>query len=150
MWLILEGLDTSVQLLQGPPGTGKTQTTAVSALVRTAVPGLPAGSIVVIAAPTHTAVDNLLTRTAEIEGSVRAAAIKAGMTIPAVTLAKVHSSDAETPLQPVGRDWQAHACANDLSRSRKAGVAIVGGTTGALLKMAETLGGTAAFRNGGF
>lgn len=147
---VVEGLDTTVQLLQGPPGTGKTQTTAVAALFRAAVSGFRRGAIILVAAPTHTAVDNLLIRIAEIEAAVAAAAGDAGINMPSFALAKVHSSDPKEHLAPHAEDWSATACANDMKRARRSGVAIVGGTTSALLKMVEKLESSAAFRGSGF
>jgi hypothetical protein len=58
---VMEGLRTRVQLLQGPPGTGKTTTTALSVLVR-AMCHVKAGGIILLAAHTHRAVDELLKR----------------------------------------------------------------------------------------
>src|SRR5919197_4887222 len=50
--------ETRLLSVQGPPGTGKT-VTAAAAVVGEAVV-LPAGSLVLVSAPTHTAVDYLM------------------------------------------------------------------------------------------
>ncbi|MCC5812510.1 MAG: AAA family ATPase [Ectothiorhodospiraceae bacterium] len=144
---VLDGLDVTVQLLQGPPGTGKTQTTAIAVQVRSMM-SLRPGSIVLVAANTHTAVDNLLIRIAAVEEAVGAAARAQGLHATPLSVAKVHSSDASEQLPaPVG-NLPANSCARAVGQARRDGVAVLGGTTSALLSMAQKLSSTAKFQNG--
>jgi hypothetical protein len=137
---ILDGLESRVQLLQGPPGTGKTMTTAVAALLR-AAHGLEAGDIVLVAANTHTAVDNLLRRIQAVEPAVTRAAARAGMRPPRVKVAKVHSSPPITdPLGPPAIDFVFRPSVRIVNRERAGAVLVIGGTTSALLKLAGELG----------
>lgn len=144
---ISEGLDTTVQLLQGPPGTGKTLSTAVAILTRI-ICELDVGGIVIVAGTTHTAVDNLLNQTTRLIDSVSNAAEGCGLTLPPVVVGKVHSSDSEEQLAAPIENIRAQRCAAAMRTIRQRGVAVVGGTTNALLKMAGTLSGTAQYRNG--
>jgi hypothetical protein len=165
----LAGLGTRVQLLQGPPGTGKTQTTAATVLLRILArrrAGTPKsraaaarpGDIVLIAAHTHNAVDELLTRLCRVIDPFRNACTEAGRPLPFTTFAKVFSSGDPTalrtvvdkatgrtlPVQPLSAD----SCAARIKDYRKNGILVIGGTTSAILKMAEKLAGTAAFPSG--
>ena len=87
---VIGGLGSRVQLLQGPPGTGKTQTTSASVLVRSAA-RLQPGSLVLIAANTHTAVDTLARRLYEVERPIRDAMEANGIALPPVQIARAHT-----------------------------------------------------------
>ncbi|UJB68552.1 AAA family ATPase [Acaryochloris sp. 'Moss Beach'] len=150
----IEGLSARVQLLQGPPGTGKTATTAAATLLRILaqrqiqrVGNRNLGDIVLIAANTHTAVDNLLQRLDGIRERFRNTAEAVGFSLPAIRLSKAHSS---VPNRPVGgsvEDFSADSCVKKIKDLRTDAVLIIGGTTASLLKMTNKLNGSAAFRN---
>lgn len=136
---VINGLNSRVQLLQGPPGTGKTQTTAAAILARIAA-RLQTGAIVLVAANTHTAVDTVARRISDVHQPMRAALASAGVTMPPIRIAKVHtSSDDGNPLEPYGEDIQAAPSATKVKELRRNAVVILTGTTGALLKMAKEL-----------
>lgn len=144
------GLSATVQLMQGPPGTGKTQTTALAVLLRAAAQLHP-GAIVVVGAHTHVAVDTLLRRIADLEGGARTELARAGLTLPPIRIAKVHSSAPTEPTGAWATDIAAASSFRMLETLRRGGVAIVGGTTSALLKMFDSLDGKVLWsRQGGF
>lgn len=137
---VLSGLMSSVQLLQGPPGTGKTMTTAVAVLARVLCRS-NSGNCVLLAANTHTAVDTLLSRVQELRESFFDLAKPHGFEPPRVFVAKVRSSDIDHvgyPIELIAADDQGLA---RLHSARSNGVAIVGGTTASLLKLAEKTSG---------
>jgi hypothetical protein len=134
----IDGLESTVQLLLGPPGTGKTTTTAVATLLRI-LAGRCNGDIVLIAAHTHTAVDTLLKRIDWLVTSFAEAVEAAGLTMPSVRLAKVHSSVVQEPSGGGIQDIIARPCAKVINQSRRDSVLVIGGTTGAVLKMADEL-----------
>ncbi len=142
----LAGLNATVQLLQGPPGTGKTATSAVAVLTRV-LARLHSGNVVLISAHTHTAVDTLLERIAGLLPGFRAAAESLDLTLPALTLTKVHSS-APTATSAGGIEhFSADSCTNRVNGWRGRSVLLVGGTTSAILKMVKNLGNSARYRN---
>lgn len=147
---VMEGLETCVQLLKGPPGTGKTVTTAASILARIAA-RLRTGGIVLVAAHTHLAVQTLMGRLELYLDSFRAEAARQGLEMPPITLSRCHSSD---PPPDVGaiRNFPSRPCATLVGGWMRNGVLVIGGTTSALLKMAEELCQRGPFRNiaGGF
>ena len=150
----IEGLSARVQLLQGPPGTGKTTTTAAATLLRILyrrqiqrVGNRNLGEVVLIAANTHTAVDNLLRRIDGIIERFRNAAETAGFTMPAVRLSKAHSSQPDNPVGGSVEDFSAGSCVKAIKDLRTDAVLIIGGTTASLLKMVDKLNASAAFRN---
>ena len=142
----LEGLSTRVQLLQGPPGTGKTTTTAISTLLRV-LARRQRGDVVIVSAHTHTAVDNLLMRLDGLVDVFSAHAASRGLQFPRLVLAKVHSSQVEDPLGGRIRDFVSKPCVKFVNDARRDGVLVVGGTTGALLKMARELSERRPFRD---
>lgn len=154
---VLDGLSTRVQLLQGPPGTGKTATTAAAALLRILarravhqVGQQLVGDIVLIAANTHTAVDNLLRRIDALLPELEAAVVNLDLSMTPVKLAKVHSSPQDVQQKPVGGsvvDFSADSCANQVKKLRKQAVLVIGGTTASILKMVNALNKTAVFQN---
>src|SRR5262249_41241697 len=116
------------------------------------------GDIVLIAAHTHNAVDELLTRLCLVRDGFIKAAAEAGRPFPFSVFAKVSSSagqmapltvtiDEDTgatkplPVQTIAAD----TCASKIKDFRRNAVLVIGGTTSAILKMAEKLTGTAAF-----
>lgn len=139
-----DGLEARIQLLQGPPGTGKTTTSSVATLLRI-LARRSVGDIVLIAAHTHTAIDNLLLRISELLPSFRDHATRVGAPLPELRLTKVLSSD-DSP-QPGGgiEVFLAKPSARFVSNARRAAVLVIGGTTGAVLKMAKELGGKRPF-----
>jgi AAA domain len=168
----LTGLLSRVQLLQGPPGTGKTQTTAAALLLRILArmkEGVPkrgstpavAGDIILIAAHTHNAVDELLARLCLVIDPFRRAVAAAGRRLPFTVFAKVFSSkDQLEPLTVVEDETTgkmkrlpvellaADSCTSKIKDYRKNAVLVIAGTTSAILKMAHELDGTAAFPSG--
>jgi predicted metalloenzyme YecM len=136
---VLDGLDSRVQLLQGPPGTGKTMTSAVSVVLR-AAHRLQTGDVLLVAANTHTAVNNLLNRVQAVAPAVQEAAAQAGVRMPRLTVAKVHSSPPfSDPLGPPGLDFFSRPSVRIVNRERAGAVLVVGGTTSAVLKLAAEL-----------
>lgn len=142
--VIVEGMQHRLQLVQGPPGTGKTMLTSIAVLAR--VLGLHGtGTVILVAANTHTAVDTLLLRIAgEVERfTTQAEAVK--LRCPQLTLAKLISNDDPPPegLQALNPN----TCLNQLKTWRKTSTVIIGGTSSALLKMVERgLNSKAAFQ----
>jgi hypothetical protein len=135
---ILDGLNTTVQLLQGPPGTGKTMTLSGSILTRI-LARRSHGDIVLIAANTHTAVNNLLERIDTALSTFVAHARSVGLSVPTITLSKVHTSKiAEVPSGNI-TNIVAKPSARDVNRMRRDSVLVIGGTTPAVLKLAEEL-----------
>lgn len=133
----LDGLETRVQLLQGPPGTGKTQTTALAVLLRV-MTQLEEGAVVLVGAPTHTAVDTLLERIGFLVDDFRAHIESSGFSLPPLVLSKVVSGEAGEPSSDSFSDFgvdEAKAFIEECADS----VLIIGGTTSALLKLADRL-----------
>lgn len=134
----VDGLETRVQLIQGPPGTGKTTTTALAVLLRVLASGKP-GDIVLLAAHTHTALDNLLERIDRYRDAFAAHATANGHRVLPVRLVKVHTND---PTQHVVGGAVENLPAALLGTKKKltelstGGVAVIGGTTAGLLKLA--------------
>jgi hypothetical protein len=143
---VLDGLDSRVQLLQGPPGTGKTMTTAAATLVRISA-RRAAGDVILLAANTHTAVDELLGRLDLVVDSLTAHAAKYGISMPRVRLSKVHSSQVEDPRGGRIEDFVSSPSATFVNNRRKDAVLVVAGTTGAVLKLAKELSERAPFRD---
>lgn len=141
---ILDGLMTRVQALQGPPGTGKTTTTALAVLTRI-LARRNTGDIVLIGANTHTAVDTLLSAIERLLPEFERQVEAHGLRIPFISLAKVHSSKppiATGGIGAVGADRPLTPVQNMTKES----VAILGGTTSAILKMAGNLNKGAKFQ----
>lgn len=140
----VHGLKTRIQLLQGPPGTGKTETTAIATFLRI-LARRAIGDIVIIAAHTHTAVDNLLRRLDSLKPIFEQQATCWGLKIPPIQLSKVHSSQIESPLRGSIKDFVSKPCIKQVNQMRSNSVLVIGGTTSAILKMAEELGNRQAF-----
>lgn len=150
---ILDGLDTRIQLLQGPPGTGKSATTSVAVLMRI-LNRCDVGNVVLVAAHTHTAVDNLLNKIAQNKEEFLQCSSQEGFKCPSITIAKVHSNRekmAEQPAPDPIENINAESCRRIVDNLTKNSVAIIGGTTGTILKMANELDGGKQYKNlGGF
>ncbi len=147
---VVDGLATRVQLLQGPPGTGKTTTTALAVLVR-AMCHVKAGGIVLLAAHTHRAVDELLARIDRYAAAFRHHATAGGTSIPALRLVKVHSGEPSGGQVSAGVEDFA---VSDLKTKKKlteltdGTVLVVGGTTAGLLKLAGEVGKLKTYNGG--
>ncbi len=138
--LIVDGLESRIQLVQGPPGTGKTTVTSLALLSRILMNQAP-GAIVLVAAHTHTAVDLVLARLRqEFTGFARQAG-EAGLKMPRLAVRKVSSSgDASDDTLPASN------CVNLLKRLQGEGVVVLGSTVGTLLKLVEGLNKAAAYK----
>ncbi|EKS34237.1 AAA domain-containing protein [Afipia broomeae] len=134
---VIQGLSTRVQLLKGPPGTGKTVTTATSILTK-AASSLRPGSVVLMAANTHQAMDTLLRRIARFTDSYRQEALRQGLEPSPIILTQVHSSNPPADQNGI-INFVAKPCATKVNRWMQEGVLLIGGTTGAILKMAQEL-----------
>jgi hypothetical protein len=143
---LLEGLTTKIHLLQGPPGTGKTTTTATAILSRIAARH-KVGSVLLISANTHTAVDTLLQRISRIQKGFHDQAVIKGITFPTVHLVKMHSSSQNAESVTGAMDWFESNCTSNIKKMLKTGVIIIGGTTNALLKMSDKLSPSASYRH---
>lgn len=132
------GLSTRVQLLQGPPGTGKTTTTAAAAMLRI-LARRQTGDCVLLAAHTHTAVDTFLRCIDTTVDRFRAHASANGMTLPPIVLTKVHSSQVSEVTGGRIQDFLSRPSARFVNNERRSAVLVIGGTTGALLKLATEL-----------
>lgn len=144
---IIKGLNTRIQLLQGPPGTGKTETTAIATFLRI-LARRTAGDIVLITAHTHTAVDNLLLRLDKLLPTLQEHANDYQLSVPPIKLSKVHSKEIKRTGGNI-TDFSAESCFEKINnvRGKKTAkkitiyncIAVIGGTTGAILKMLNTL-----------
>ena len=142
---ILGGVAARVQLLQGPPGTGKTQTTAASVLARIAL-RCQVGSIVLLAATTHTAVDTLLNRIHDLEGAIGAGLTAAGTPLPPLRFVRVNDDPTE-PAPPWRTDVRTNAGVRELKAMSDASTLIVAGTTNGVLKLARYLAPKTSWRD---
>lgn len=146
----VEGLGTRVQLIQGPPGTGKTTTTALAVLLRVLAAGKP-GDVVLLAAHTHTALDNLLERIDRYRAAFANHAAANGHRVLPLRLVKVHTND---PTQHVVGGSVENLPAALLGTKKKltelssGGVAVIGGTTAGLLKLAGAVEKLKTFNGG--
>lgn len=151
---VIEGLATRIQLLQGPPGTGKTETTAAATLLRIlarrrvrAEGRKQLGDIILIAAHTHTAVNNLLQRIDRVLPFFVNAVSHVGLTMPYVHLSKVNAKDEELPLLgPNIHSFPTKSCLRRIQELRNGSVLIIGGTTSAILKMTQELESKSTFK----
>jgi len=146
---IIEGLSTRIQLLQGPPGTGKTVTTAISLLLRILARREP-GDIVLVSANTHTALNNLLTRIDEYLEQFQEICRLSNCPLPSISLAKVHSSrpSEDDIFGESIRHFPSRSSRTPVRELTREGVAVIGGTTSALLKMYEELVNGSQFSRG--
>jgi len=133
----VEGLQSRIQLIQGPPGTGKTETTAIAIFLRI-LARWESGDIVLIAAPTHTAVDTLLLRLEKRLSILQQHAASLGLPIPPITLIRVDASDPHKFLGTCIQNYESTK-ATGLNQLRSNSVLVVGGTTNGLLKTYQRL-----------
>ncbi len=143
---VIDGIKSRIQLLQGPPGTGKTETTAIATFMRI-LARLNIGDIVIITAHTHTAVDNLLKRLDSLKEIFYKETAKSGLEMPPIRLTKVHSSQVESRFDGNVTDFRSKPCATEVKKMRLNAVLVIGGTTSAILKMAQELGTKKPFRD---
>lgn len=134
----LAGLETRVQLLQGPPGTGKTETTAIAVLLRVLARRGP-GDFLLVTGPTHTAVDTLLERIAAVLPRFRAHVHHNQLPLPLIRLGRVYSTASGTYGGSEITQLAAGTCAAEINALREDATLVLGGTPGALLKLAEHL-----------
>jgi len=138
--------ETRVVLIQGPPGTGKTQTTAATILQ--AAHDLAIGQIILVAATTHRAIDELVGRICALRPGVEKAAAAAGYSTRQMEILRAHSA-AAPPSTPDVWHVKASAPVTALKSATASGIAIIAGTTTALLKMAEQYDKSATARSAG-
>ncbi len=134
----IDGLKTRIQLLQGPPGTGKTETTAIATFLRI-LARRTAGDIVLITAHTHTAVDNLLLRLDSLLPILKPQAVTLTLEIPSIQLSRVDSRNDEAFEHTNVELFPSKPCVTQVNKMRKNAVLVIGGTTSAILKMAQEL-----------
>ncbi|MFP5262374.1 MAG: AAA domain-containing protein [Blastocatellia bacterium] len=144
---VVNGLTTKIQLLQGPPGTGKTTTSSVATLLRI-LAKRQVRDIVLIAANTHTAINTLLKKVDELLPDFSKYVMDNGLTMPPTKLSKVQSSSAYDPTSGNIEDFAADKAASTVKNLRKDAILIIGGTTGAILKMVRKLDISADFKHG--
>ncbi|MGB8686632.1 MAG: AAA domain-containing protein [Microcoleus sp.] len=136
----VSGLTARIQLLQGPPGTGKTQTTAIATFLRI-LARCSIGDIVLIAAPTHTAVNNLLLRLDSLLPILQQQADRSGLTVPPIKLSRVDRKEGEYFIEKNVECFPSKPCAAKLKKMRSDAVLVIGGTTSALLKLSLEMKG---------
>lgn len=132
---IIEGLLCRVHLLLGPPGTGKTMTTSISVLSQILMTG-KVGDVVVIAANTHLAFSTLLNRISSVIDKFNAHARQKGHNLPAIRIAAVDPNE-DDALNSTIEVVNTSSAVSRLKQLKQSFVTIVGGTTGAILKLAE-------------
>jgi hypothetical protein len=130
----VSGLTARIQLLQGPPGTGKTQTTAIATFLRI-LARCSIGDIVLIAAPTHTAVNNLLLRLHSLLPILQQQADQSGLTVPPIKLSRVDPKEDESFFEKNVECFRSKGDATRVNQMRSNAVLVIGGTTNALLKL---------------
>ncbi|MEG4810073.1 AAA domain-containing protein [Microcoleus sp. F8-D3] len=130
----VSGLTARIQLLQGPPGTGKTQTTAIATFLRI-LARCSIGDIVLIAAPTHTAVNNLLLRLDSLLPILQQQADRSGLTLPQIKLSRVDPKEDESFFEKNVECFRSKGDATRVNQMRSNAVLVIGGTTSALLKL---------------
>lgn len=123
MSAVLDGLNSTVQLMQGPPGTGKTVTAVLATLVR--AHGKGAGGTTIVATNTHYAIDRFMEEMDVQLAPVQAALRKNGqstMNVMAVHL-KRNEVDPQMVKNVLGASQGKHL--------------LIGGTIGDVLKFAQ-------------
>ncbi|NLC56084.1 MAG: AAA family ATPase [Armatimonadetes bacterium] len=137
-------MNATVSLTQGPPGTGKTTTAAAGACARISA-RRSVGDIVLVAAQTHRAANELLQDLAAAVESAQAQALP----LPPIHIAKALKGQPSSgdPRLPKGNIPLINPAApvRDVQAHRNGGVLVIGGTTSALLEMAGNLDKSARF-----
>ena len=144
--LIVDGIESRVQLVQGPPGTGKTTVTSLAILTRILATHR-SGEVVLVAAHTHTAVDLLLARVLrELPGFARQAQ-ESGLKMPALEVRKITSGGAGEAPEGAPGTLAATGSIRELKTMQSKGVVVLGSTVGTLLKWVDALNKSAAYKN---
>ncbi len=97
------------------------------------------GDIVLITAHTHKAVDELLLRLYRLLLTLKNHATDSGLNPPKIKLSKVHSQKDFDVTGGNVEDFKADSCFKKINTMRSDSILIIGGTTGAILKMLEKL-----------
>ncbi len=139
--IVCRGINARIQLVQGPPGTGKTTLTA-SALLMRALEGKRTG-VILVSANTHTAVDTLLEKAAQTLAAWPELQNQLKGEGRSIEFFKVGGQAKPDGL--VGNLTTRRADENALkdkfnAMARMGGIAVIGGTTGGVLKFASTVG----------
>lgn len=141
----IAGCTARIQALQGPPGTGKTATTAAAIFARSAA-CLRAGSTVILAGPTHRAVDTTTERLDRWQASLREAFRQAGVEPPPLRIVRL---DPRIDCQLAG-NIQRMAVPNRVGetvafhQADPDAITVYAGTVTALLKFEDKLGAGAS------
>ncbi len=141
--VILEGIDSRAQLIHGPPGTGKTTAIALASLLR-AISELEKGDIAYVSASTHTAVDNLLNRMDDYRESFTQLCDQLGIELPEINLVRVDDYNRNQANEGV-ETIETKGVIRELDNIRDGSITFVGGTVSSLLKLDDTLSGSATF-----
>jgi Uncharacterized conserved protein (DUF2075) len=99
---------------------------------------LRTGTVVLMAAHTHLAVHTLVRRLRRFVDSFAQEATRQGLEPPPVIVTRVYSSDPPPDADGI-RNFPAAPCVTLVNRWLREGVLLIGGTTSAILKMAEEL-----------
>jgi len=139
--IVCRGLNARIQLVQGPPGTGKTTLTA-SALLMRALESKGTG-VILVSANTHTAVDTLMAKTArtlldwpELRGEFE----RAGRSVEFFKIGGETKPDGLVSSISTRRADENALKDRFNQMARTGAIAIIGGTTGGVLKFASTVG----------
>lgn len=137
----IAGCTARIQALQGPPGTGKTATTAAAIFARSAA-CLQPGATVILAGPTHRAVDTTTERLDRWEASLRQTFQAAGVEPPPLRIVRLDPR----PDCQLGGNIQRLAVPGRVGdtvafhQANPEAITIYAGTVTALLKFEEKLG----------
>jgi hypothetical protein len=132
---ILQGLNSRVQLLLGPPGTGKTNTTAIATFLRI-LARHRVGDIILIAASTHTAVDEIMLRIGRYLPLLYAHAQEQQLSTIPLHLCRLDARDesrqalSQAPVQLLNT----RNCSQEIEQLRQERLVVLGGTVTGLLK----------------
>jgi hypothetical protein len=141
----INGLKATIQLLQGPPGTGKTETTAIATFLRILERGT-IGDIILIAAHTHTAVNNLLLRLDSLLACLQKRATELNLHTPSIQLSRVDTRDDKMFQETQIETFSSSSCFRKINKMQKDSVLVIGGTTNAILKMVKELNSKSSFQ----
>ncbi len=138
---ILDGLNSTVQLLLGPPGTGKTNTTAIATFLRI-IAHCKIGDIVLITAPTHAAVNILMLRIDEYLDDLQKQLENYEKEIPKILLYRDDKDEAKN----LFKSKQIELCDIEksgelINQKKQSAVLVIGSTVTGILKMAKSITG---------